>query len=215
MLIQIVLWSLAIALVGGYFVTRAMTSQPDPVEPDLPEPVELPPLTPMYDLPDWTLTDHNGEAFSSADLAGKPWVGFLFLTNCPAGICPAMMGKMGEFSRAVGELPVDIVGFSIDPERDTPETRAEYVRSVAGEEPDDRWHIVTGESPDDMVDLAQRMRLVANPDDNWGHSSYFLLVDGEGTVRGIYRNSDDTMVEQLGRDAEMLVEKMGLTPKGE
>ena len=34
---------------------------------------------------DFALTDQAGESFSSGQLDGKVWIGFIFLTNCPTG----------------------------------------------------------------------------------------------------------------------------------
>jgi len=202
-LVKITLWSLAIALVAGYAIVR-LTAGPagqadqTQVEPDLPE---------IFDMPAWSLTDHHGEAFASDDLAGKPYVAFLFLTNCPTGACPMMVGKMGAMQEVLADTPVEFVSISIDPERDTPEVRRQYVERVVGEGPSEKWHLVTGETPEQMVELATSMKMVAVPESG-EHTTQFVLVDAGGTVRGIYGNSDESAMPRLKRDALTLVDEM-------
>ena len=204
LIVKIVLWSLAVASVAGFVIVRTQAKpQPAPARPPVvAEPVsdELPTLIKM---PAWSLTDQDGQAFTSDDLAGKPWVGFLFLTNCPTGACPVMVGKMGDMQTALADTPVEIVSFSIDPDRDTPAVRKAYVEQVAGEGPGDKWHLVTGESAEQMEQLAMDMKLAASRED-WGHTTSFVLVDGAGFVRGIYGNTDPEAMTRLEADARRL-----------
>ena len=57
-----------------------------------------------------------------------------------------------------------------------------------------RWHIVTGQTPEEMVALASSMKMAANPDDNWGHSTFFILVDGNNAHLVRERQSLDDLV---------------------
>ena len=200
------LWALAIASVGAYVLAQVrvqarvqervqdrVESRVSAREGELPE---------LMATPAFKLTDHNGESFDSTMLAGKPWVGFIFLTNCPTGACPVMVGKMGDLQTT---LPADIelVSFSVDPERDTPEVLKAYVERVTGDAPSDRWHLLSGETAEEMKSLASEMKLIV--DEDWGHSTQFLLVDSTGTVRGIYGNTDETAMGRLATDAEKLL----------
>lgn len=78
----------------------------------------------------FTLTDHTGRRVSEKDFAGRPMVVFFGFTNCP-DVCPsglqvlsAALDKLGDKGGQVAPLFI-----SVDPERDTPERLARYVRS--------------------------------------------------------------------------------------
>ncbi len=86
----------------------------------LPEPREL---------PDFSLSDHEGNAFTRDDLQGGWNLVFFGFTNCP-DICPATLGQLG-IARArvedAGNAFPEIVLISVDPERDTVEAMSDYV----------------------------------------------------------------------------------------
>src|SRR5262245_13044567 len=67
------------------------------------------------------LVDHNGQAFSSASLAGKPYAIFFGFTHCP-DICPTTLLEM---SNVLGRLGANgdrlkVLFVTVDPGRDTP-----------------------------------------------------------------------------------------------
>ena len=194
------LWILAAVSVAGYAYLRyARPSAPaadvgiqvvdgSEPNPDAPLPV-------LFPAPDFQLTDQHGESFPSEELEGKVWIGFIFLTNCPTGACPVMVNKMGQLQAALPDERVHFVSFSVDPERDTPEVLSKYAREVGGAEVSDRWHLLTGGSREQMSDLARSMKLVV--DENFGHSTVFLLVDKQGNVRGTFGNEDPEGMPRL------------------
>jgi protein SCO1 len=78
----------------------------------------------------FALTAHTGQPFSDRDLAGKPYAIFFGFTRCP-DICPTTLLDM---TNRLDELKSDgdklrVVFVSIDPERDTPQFLAEYMKS--------------------------------------------------------------------------------------
>ena len=204
---MIALWALAIASVAAWAVVRVTMPEPAP-QPAVT--VEAPgleltdgELPVLFSTPEFDLTDQNGEAFSSEELEGKVWVGFIFLTNCPTGACPVMTGKMADLQEALPDERVHFVSFSIDPERDTPEVLKAYAESASEGEVSPRWHLLTGASRQEMHELANAMKLTF--DDENQHSTWFLLVDGQGNVRGLYGNTDPEGMKNLRRDAETLL----------
>ena len=206
-LVTVALWALAIASVAAYAVVRlAGPTAPSGVAASIdysPQTLgaagELPVLFPAATF---ALTDHNGQAFASEHLRGKVWVGFLFLTNCPTGACPTMVGKMADLQSALPDAQVHFVSFSIDPARDTPGVLKSYATQVGGSEPSSRWHLLTGTSRQEMREVAASMKL--GFDDSNQHSTWFLLVDAAGNVRGLYGNSDEGAMERLRRDAAQI-----------
>ena len=77
------------------------------------------------DLP---LTDHNGQARSIKDFAGKVVVVFFGFTQCP-DVCPTAMAELAEVKKALGKDGDKLQGLfvTVDPERDTPEVLKAYM----------------------------------------------------------------------------------------
>lgn len=77
------------------------------------------------DLP---LTDHNGQARSMKDFAGKVVVVFFGFTQCP-DVCPTAMAELAEVKKALGKDGDRLQGLfvTVDPDRDTPEVLKAYM----------------------------------------------------------------------------------------
>jgi protein SCO1/2 len=75
------------------------------------------------------LTSHDGRAVTEKDFAGRKALVFFGYTYCP-DICPITLYNVG---KALSAMPEDkrpaTVFVSVDPERDTPEKLAQYIRS--------------------------------------------------------------------------------------
>jgi len=77
---------------------------------------------------DFALTDHNGQARSIKDFAGKVVVIFFGFTQCP-DVCPTSMAELAEIKKTLGADGERLQGLfvSVDPERDTPEVLKAYM----------------------------------------------------------------------------------------
>ena len=160
---------------------------------------DLPVLT---DVPQFDLIDQDSKPVNLSSLAGKPWIADFVFTHC-AGPCPMMTAKMAALRK---ELPADVrfVSFSVDPEHDSPAVLKEYAAKFEGDEP--RWRFVTG-NKDTIYKVAAGMLVTAIPataDAPIIHDERFILVDGEGRMRGVYHSKDDEAMAALKRDAAAL-----------
>src|SRR4051812_15425954 len=95
----------------------------------------------LFDAPKFKLTDQDGKPFDSEQLKGQVWVAALIFTNCP-GVCPSMTEKMKKLQEAVPSKNVQLVSFTVDPERDTPAVLKQYAQRFNADE--SRWHFLTG-----------------------------------------------------------------------
>lgn len=77
----------------------------------------------------FTLTGADGKPFSSASLAGTPYVMFFGFTHCP-DVCPNTLARLVRLRQQLGkgETPFQIVFVTVDPERDTPEAVGSYAK---------------------------------------------------------------------------------------
>lgn len=76
------------------------------------------------------LRDHNGQARSIADFAGKVVVIFFGYTNCP-DVCPTSLMMLKEALGSLGPdaSRVQVLFVSVDPARDTPQQLATYMKA--------------------------------------------------------------------------------------
>lgn len=160
-------------------------------------------------LPAFELTDATGKPFGTKQLAGRPWAANFIFTRCPT-ICPAFTAKMADVQRAVKESGADahLVSFSVDPVYDTPERLAAYA-AKHGADPS-RWTFLTGDPEAVRVAVVEGLKIAANPikpDDDPAdifHGSHFVLVDGEGRIRGYYDSNDADATRRLLADLARL-----------
>ena len=77
---------------------------------------------------DFSLTDHNGQARSIKDFAGKVVVLFFGFTQCPDA-CPTALAELVEIKKMLGPQGDRLQGLfvTLDPERDTPEVLKAYI----------------------------------------------------------------------------------------
>jgi len=149
------------------------------------------PMPVLGQLPDFVLTNQTGQTVSLADLRGQVWVAAVIFTRCP-GPCAKMTRHFAELQAALpANEPVKLVSLTSDPEYDTPKVLKKYAERFGADS--NRWWFLTGDKP-------QIHRLAVNdfkfvvvekkpeerdiPDDLFLHSTWFVLVDRQGRVRG-------------------------------
>ena len=152
----------------------------------------------------FTLTDHTGRRVTDRDFAGRPMVIFFGFTNCP-DVCPsglqvlsAALDKLGPKAEKLAPLFV-----SVDPERDTHERLAQYVKSFHP-----RIIGLTG-TPEQVDNVARAYRVYfkkAPSDGSTGsysidHSSIFYIMDaaGEYSSHATHATPTDKLAELIAR----------------
>ena len=162
-------------------------------------------------VPAFSLTDQQGQPFSSKDLADRVWIATFIYTTCP-GPCPRVVERIRAVdSELAHDARVRLVSFSVDPTTDTPETLAAYGRA-RGIDPA-RWVLLTG-APDEIYTLARLGFKLgvdaggANATPESGpvvHSVYAALVDSSGRVRGYYDTGVAEAMPRLVEDTRRLL----------
>jgi protein SCO1 len=166
---------------------------------------------PVFDpVPAFSLTNRDGRGVRLQDLKGKPWIADFVFTRCPAS-CPLMTARMARLEKELpGDLDdVKLVSFSVDPEHDTPEVLQRYAQSYKAPA---RWLFLTG-GKEEMYRLSRqgfKLGIEIPPPAPSGapapepilHSTRFVLVDGQGRIRGYYDGFDEESMKKLVRDAE-------------
>lgn len=138
-----------------------------------------------WPVEDFAFTDQNGRSFGLADLKNKVWVSDFIFTNCTS-VCPPMTANMTKLQQKLKEagLNAEIVSFSVDPGRDTPQALKSYVGMYGANE--DNWHLLTGYTDEKIKKFAVgtfRTAVQKDPaSDQVIHGTSFFLVDQTGTV---------------------------------
>jgi len=153
-------------------------------------------------VPDFSLTNRDGRAVKLSDLAGSPWIADFIFTRCAAS-CPMMSMRLARLNRELpADLPVKLVSFSVDPDYDTPAVLERYAQSFSAPA---RWLFLTGRR-EEMFRLSKEGFKLA-VDAGGGtveepilHSTRFVLVDGQGRIRGYYEAFDEPSMKKLRRD---------------
>ncbi len=154
-------------------------------------------------VPAFQLTDQNGRTFdSSKELNSHIWVADFMFTNCP-GPCPRMSSLMKQVQTFLTGTQVKLVSFTVDPERDTPQTLFDYSRHYDARP--GTWYFLTG--PKDTLHSLSRSGFKLNVTDDLQHDTHFVLVDKQGHIRGYYQSLDAHAVDQLVGDAKSLLKE--------
>ncbi len=159
----------------------------------------------LGEVPDFTLIERSGRTTRRADLRGQIWVADFVFTSC-AGPCPIMSRRMAELQESLagaGLGAVRCVSFTVDPTRDTPEVLRVYADRFHAHT--DRWLFLTGEK--EMVSRLTRKGFKLTLEDQTDtepilHSTRFVLVDGQGRIRGYYEAITGEEIEDLAGAAD-------------
>lgn len=169
------------------------------------------PLPKLFVVPDAHLVSDAGKPFQLSLLRGHVAVYDFIFTNC-AGTCPMMTGSMKRLATSMSkERDLRFVSISVDPERDTPEVLRAWADRTGR---DSRWVFLTGER-DAIISLSRDgFKLAAgdSPGDSASgqfepilHSTKFVLVDRDSSVRGYYDALSEESVKTLERDMRRLL----------
>lgn len=145
-------------------------------------------------IKDFNLVDHHGKPFTKENLKGKWTLAFFGFTYCP-DVCPTTMADLKNLYVDLKGTEVaddtQVVMFSVDPARDTPEKLAQYVpyfhKDFIG---------VTGEFMD-IYRLATNVNIAFNKvpldkgedPNNYtiDHSANIVLINDHGDYQGFFK----------------------------
>lgn len=179
------------------------------------------PLKDYGAAPTFTLTDHLGRPVSSDSLAGQVVLANFVYTTC-TDICPALSGQMLAVQQRLRQkdllgTDVQLLSFTVDPERDTPDVLRAYAERYRADP--DTWRFLTG--PEAIlkplivdgfhlgVQVLPPAPAVAGSEHTHAsyevmHSGRFVLIDQDGHVRAYY-NGGEFEPERVIRDIQRLV----------
>lgn len=161
-----------------------------------------------YSLPDFAYVDQDSTLVTAATVKDKIFVTEFFFTSCPS-ICPKMQAQMLRVYEKYKSNPeVQILAFTIDPQRDTVGKLKSYEKKLGIESA--KWHLLTG-NKDSIYTLAESFLVSAaeDPDAPGGHvhSGNFILVDKQRRLRGYYDGTKEESVQKLLNEMDILLKE--------
>jgi protein SCO1 len=157
-------------------------------------------------LPAFSLTDEAGQPFTNAELQRHWTLLFPGFTYCP-DICPATLAQLKAVQAGLGARAdrLQVLLFSIDPERDTPETLARYVHHF---DPSFKG-ATTGEPA--LREMAQALGVayIKVPGETaesytMDHSAALVLINPRGEIAGYF--TPPLRTEALTRDLKQILD---------
>lgn len=208
----------AICVPIGYFLMKPKNQDalpiinPIDVQEEMVDP-EMLRIGQGHTIGNFSFQNQDNETITQKEVIGKIYVAEYFFTTCKS-ICPIMNKQMQRVQQAIkGNSKVKILSFTVDPEVDTVEQLKRYATShnaVKGQ-----WHFLTGKQ-EDLYNLARKSFFVLKPAEvqNQGdvgsdfiHTNNFVLVDGQGRIRGYYDGTNQKEITELIKDIERLLEE--------
>ena len=153
----------------------------------------------IAELSNFTLTNQLNDTVILSDYIGKIWFSDIVFTRC-AGPCSRMTKRMAELQEHFADNPnVAFATLTTDPEFDTPEVMNRFAKRHNARL--DNWNFLTGEKSQIVRLAVDEMKLIARekpkgeqvtPEDLFIHSSYFVVIDQRGRLRGVLESLDDS-----------------------
>jgi len=161
-------------------------------------------------IPDFRLTNQDGQVITNQTFAGKVYVTDFFFATCPS-ICPKMQSELLRvYTKFKGDPRVLFLSHTIDPAHDSIPVLRDYAQRL-GIPDASRWHFATA-SHDTIFALARTYMTAAQVDKGvaggFAHSGAFALVDPQRRIRGVYDGMNPLEVQRLLDDLPVLLREV-------
>ena len=152
----------------------------------------------------FALVDQHGKKVTDRDFRGRYMLIFFGFTHCP-DICPAELQVISASLDDLGPKAADVVPIfvTLDPERDTPEVMADYVKNFGS-----RFVGLTG-SPEAIAEAAKAYRVAYSKFENKGtDSNDNYSIDHSAIVYLMGRNGEYITHFNYGTPAAKMTESL-------
>lgn len=172
-----------VAIAGGMLLSRALLDRPG--GPTLAKATLLEPARP---LPPLAFVDQQNQPFGPERLRGHWSILFFGFTHCP-DVCPTTLALLAQVEKQLTDLPTEqrpeIILMSVDPQRDTSEQLARYVKSFSP-----TFTGVTGEQAamhEFALKLGVPVAITQQPAGSYtvDHSAAIFIIDPTGALRAL------------------------------
>ncbi|WP_246104149.1 SCO family protein [Mucilaginibacter corticis] len=163
------------------------------------------PDTIYHKLPDFKLTDQNGEAVTAKNFDDKIFVASFFYTHCPS-VCNIINKNVNALlSDYAKNNMVCFASITVDPQRDSVSVLHKYSQQY--KPPGIKWLFLTGDTSV-IYPLARKGFLVDAvkvDNDNFIYSDKLILIDKEKRIRGYYSGTSTKDITKLNDEIKVLI----------
>jgi len=171
------------------------------------------PDTIYHTIPNFNLTDQNGDPVSLKTFENKIMIAGFFYTRCPT-VCRVINKYVSQLDSVYAKNKrVNFVSITVDPGYDIPQVLKNYAKSFKASP---KWLFLTGDTTA-IFNLARNGFLVnaVQADKNeFIYSDKLILIDPERRIRGFYTGASTTDVNRLDDEIKVLISE-GLRKKDE
>jgi protein SCO1/2 len=181
-----------VAIAGGMLLSRALLDRAS--GPTLAKATLLEPARP---LPPMSFVDEQGQPFGPERLRGQWSILFFGFTHCP-DVCPTTLALLAQVEKQLTDLPTEqrphVILMSVDPERDTPEQLARYVKTFSS-----TFTGVTGDQAamhEFALKLGVPVAITELPSGGYtvDHSAAIFVIDPSGSMRALSSTPHDVSI---------------------
>ena len=155
-------------------------------------------------IPDFKFVNQYGDTITQNSIKGDIYVADFFFTTCPS-ICPIMHRNMLNVYKEFKNVPdFKIISHTIDPKHDSVAVMKKYADKlgISG----NTWWFLQG-SKEDTYNISHNY-LVKRPEIDakqvFMHDGFFVLVDKQKRIRGMYDGTNEKEVSALIADIKTL-----------
>ena len=163
-----------------------------------------------HQISDFSFVNQNRQIITNKEVEGKVHVANFMFTSCTS-ICPDMTGNMKLVEEAFfNDERVAVLSYSVTPWIDTPDKLLDYVKF--NDIKTNNWHFLTG-SKNDIYSLARESYFAeesigfSKDSTDFLHTEYFILVDKNKRIRGVYNGTLMLESKQVVEDIKILLEE--------
>ncbi len=163
-----------------------------------------------HQISDFSFVNQYTQIITNKEIEGKVHVANFMFTSCTS-ICPDMTGNMKLVEEAFfNDERVVVLSYSVTPWIDTPDKLLDYVKF--NDIKTNNWHFLTG-SKNDIYSLARESYFAeesigfSKDSTDFLHTEYFILVDKNKRIRGVYNGTLMLESKQVVEDIKILLEE--------
>ena len=164
------------------------------------------PDTIYHTVGEFSLTDQFGNTVTNKTFDNKIYVAEFFFATCKT-ICPKMNLELTRVQEKFeNNQDVLMISHTVNPEHDSVSVLNAYSKKYMAKQ--NKWFFVTGDKKQ-IYDLARNSYFITamqgdgGPDD-FIHSEKLVLIDKEKRIRGFYDGTDQSDVDKLIDDIDLL-----------
>ena len=156
-------------------------------------------LEKIHTIEEFEFINQDGENFKSTDYNNKIYVVNFFFTTC-AGICPNLTTNMSLlYDEFKDEDDFALLSFSVMPDVDNVKELEIFAEAYGIKS--EKWNLLTGEKKAIYKTaresfFADRKLESTKTENDFLHSEYFLLIDRNQQIRGVYNGTQILEIEK-------------------